>query len=88
MPLQEIQMPFPDIRDNGDGTVSLRMGKIEWKEGDEEPLLGVESIERSIQLYAKMWCIKNGIQTWRELFSMPNALQAFRNHTATIRVRE
>lgn len=90
MALQEITMPFPQIREYplDSDFAEFKLGKVTWVEDKNAPLLGVETIEDSIKAYAKMWCIKNGIETWSELLGMPSALQQFKDHMATIRVHE
>ncbi len=74
MSLNEKVLPFPTLVDNGDDTVSLTIGKITFGEATDETLLNISTENDAIKLYAKMWCIEKGYQTWADLLADPVGL--------------
>ena len=86
MTVKDFTSAFPRVTDNGDGTVSLKLGKVTFTEWADHPLLNVETKEETIILHMKMWCLRNGINTWDDLLANKTALDAFHAKTEDMTV--
>lgn len=89
MALTTVTLPFPRIVDNGDGTVTFTMGKISWREDADLTLLNIGTVEDSVKLYSRIWCIEHrpdGYQTWADLVTDSAGLTQYLNQMAVIRV--
>ena len=87
MPLRTIAAQYPRIADNRDGSVTLTLGKIQWIEDALEPLLNIEDDEAAIKEHARMWCVRNGFETYAELLADPVKLAEFHAMNETMMVR-
>ena len=63
-------------------------GKVSWSEDADALVLGIETREEAIKLYARMWLLNNGLRTYQELLDSPNALIAYHAHSADMKVDE
>ena len=88
MAMTERVLPFPRISDKGDGTVSFTLGKIAWSESDDDTLLDIGTQEQAIKLYARMWCIENGYETWADLLADSAGLIQYHARMQPMRIAE
>lgn len=87
MPLKSINRLFPRIRLGAGGRVRLRLGKYRWTEDADEPLMRTENELEAIKQHSRMWAVKNGFKTWRELLDDPDKLDEYHAHMASVKVR-
>jgi len=89
MPYQTIQATYPRITDNGDGTVTLKLGKISWSEdATAPPMQGVGDRENAIKTHAQMWLVANNVESWADLLSKPVKRSAYHNANDDIKIFE
>lgn len=88
MPFVEYPMEFPQVEDNGDGTITLHWEelKIHKTYQADDPMFDYETKETAADEAVRFWMQKNGVQTFGTLLGLPNALDLFENTTATLKV--
>lgn len=89
MPYRTIRATFPRVTDNGDGTVTLKLGKLTWTESaDAVPMEGIGDRENAIKTHAHMWLVANNVESWADLLGKPVKRAAYHSADGDIKIFE